>query len=514
MLLLKKLKEYIKTGEIIVLLILLSLPFTHIPEFLQKTGIIVGGYFKMKLLMYPIFLLFLYYILKLKGVSNKYFYIFLLLYSFISIISIIHALVIFPYYNELNSINDVQNKLLYLQNIIFLDDKDVLVFWITGRLMRSFIINTIFTFCVSYILFLIFEQKKFNPFYTIRLSVTIIVILMGCYSIIEILYLMKFDFAKDLLIFINPYIHIIEFYHGWFPPILLKSQLRSFFVEPSYLAMYGIVALPFLYSYVFENDKKSKTLFAFSLIFILSFCMFLTNSRSAIVFVIFDIMLLIVFNLFYFKDMKKNTCLIIICTLIAFLAGSIFSDKFMTNNKIKVENIEKSTNAIEQYVDRNINSIFSISKRSNRARYGVMYTDYCIGKDNLLLGVGNTLRSRYFIEYIPKWATEREEMKIWINAVKNKSMMFAGIGNFNEYLYRFSTTGILGLAVFLITIIVLLKKMINYVKNHFGIFDIKKVTCIMAFLASCLTGIGDSVTSIFWFWILLPLGYAMFDKDY
>ena len=55
MLLLKKLKEYIKTREIIVLLILLSLPFTHIPEFLQKTGIIVGGYFKMKLLMYPIF---------------------------------------------------------------------------------------------------------------------------------------------------------------------------------------------------------------------------------------------------------------------------------------------------------------------------------------------------------------------------------------------------------------------------------------------------------------------------
>lgn len=71
-----KLKDSINNGKLLIFLLCLSLPFTHIPLYLQKVNILVGGYFSLKLLIYPILLIMLYVIYKRKEFKyDKKFYI-------------------------------------------------------------------------------------------------------------------------------------------------------------------------------------------------------------------------------------------------------------------------------------------------------------------------------------------------------------------------------------------------------------------------------------------------------
>ena len=223
----------------------------------------------------------------------------------------------------------------------------------------------------------------------------------------------------------------------------------------------------------------------------------------ATAFMILDITLLVMFTVYYYKKMIKNTFIILICTSIAFFGAVLFSEKYMSSNN----NINVNSN-FKEYIDNNVKSIASINERSNGTRYGVMYADFLIGKNNLLFGVGEVLRNRYMLDYLPDWSLEKNETKMWVNAVKEKGILQSGFPNLNEYLYRFSTTGLLGLSVFLFPIFLLMIKLFNVFRFN-KYFNVNFVFFTIAFIASCATGVGDSVTRIYWFWILLPLGYVM-----
>lgn len=493
--------------KILIILLLISLPFTHINLALQKTNIITGNY-GWKLIIYPILFIIIYFILNRNTLTDsKKFSMFITIYLFISIISFINGLIIYPYYSELYNMKEIPEKILKIVNFINVNEKNIIDFWLVARMIRQIFIDTLFTFAISYILYLIYAASKFDVFKVIVRSIKIIIVLATAYSIVELNYFMGNSWAEDILIFINPYIHTIKTSHDWWPQLLLRNQLRSFFVEPSYLAMYGAVALPFLWSCLYVKQSKNNIVINIVFITILTFFMFLTKSRTATAFMILNITLLIIFTAYYYKKMIKNTCIILICTSIAFFGAVLFSEKYMSPN-----NMNANSN-FEQYIDNNVKSIASINERSNGTRYGVMYADFLIGKDNLLLGVGEVLRNRYMIDYLPDWSLKKNETKMWVNGVKEKGILQSGFPNLNEYLYRFSTTGLLGLSVFLFPIFLLLIRLFSIFRFNKD-FNVNLVFFTIAFIASCATGAGDSVTRIYWFWILLPLGYAMcFGKE-
>ena len=499
-----KLKDSINNGKLLIFLLCLSLPFTHIPLYLQKVNILVGGYFSLKLLIYPILLIMLYVIYKRKEFKyDKKILYYLWISVILYLISLLYALVIYPYGNEINLTGDIPKIVACIANLFDFNDNQIYMLWLVGRLLRSFFIYTIFTIGISCLLYLIFKNIKFNEFEIIILSIKIIILLMILYSFWEILYFMDFKIAKDVLTTINPYIHTIQTNYDWWPQLLLRNQLRSFFVEPSYLAMYGAVALPFLWSCLYARQSKNDIVINIIFITSLTFFMFLTKSRMATAFMILDITLLVMFTVYYYKKMIKNTFIILICTLIAFFGAILFSEKYMSSNN----NINVNSN-FKEYIDNNVKSIASINERSNGTRYGVMYADFLIGKNNLLFGVGEVLRNRYMLDYLPDWSLEKNETKMWVNAVKEKGILQSGFPNLNEYLYRFSTTGLLGLSVFLFPIFLLMIKLFNVFRFN-KYFNVNFVFFTIAFIASCATGVGDSVTRIYWFWILLPLGYVM-----
>ena len=531
-----KIKSTITTGELFIFLLCICLPFTHIPKYLQKAEFIVGGYFSLKLLVYPIFLLFIYYIVngkKFQDCDKKITY-FICAYILLNFIGIIYSVKIFPYYNEFEFYQNIPQKIIFIANLFNLGHDEAVFLWIFGRILRSYITYTFFTILISYILYKIFKENKFDVFKTIKLSIKVIVVMMTIYSTIEILYFMGNKVAENILTTINPQIHLIKEYHGWWPQLLLKNQLRSFFVEPSYLAMYGVVALPFLYTSFFEEKNLKIKIIDILLVLALSFFMFLTKSRMATVFMFLNISVLIFFTLLYFKNMRSGTSIILLCTFIAFSGAVIFSDKYLTthnniSNKVtqqingkvnqyekillnNANHVEKKENMFSKYMDNNVKSIASVTQRSNGTRYGVMYADYMMGKDHIFFGVGETLRNRYMIDYLPEWSKNKAETKMWIKAVQQKTMMNAGFANLNEYLYRFSTSGLIGLGLFMFPIVFLFRKIFLYFKRNKK-YDLKAIIFTMAFIASCATGIGDSVIRIYWFWIILPLGYSMFFKS-
>ena len=505
-----KIKSTITTGELFIFLLCICLPFTHIPKYLQKAEFIVGGYFSLKLLVYPIFLLFIYYIVngkKLQDCDKKITY-FICAYILLNFIGIIYSVKIFPYYNEFEFYQNMPQKIIFIANLFNLGHYETVFLWIFGRILRSYITYTFFTILISYILYKIFKENKFDVFKTIKLSIKVIVVMMTIYSTIEILYFMGNKVAENILTTINPQINLIKEYHGWWPQLLLKNQLRSFFVEPSYLAMYGVVALPFLYTSFFEEKNLKIKIIDILLVLALSFFMFLTKSRMATVFMFLDIMLLIIFTLKYYQNMKKGTSIILFCTISSFLGAITFSDRYMNN----INTIENENTAIFRYIDYNINSIASTTERSNGTRYGVMYADYMMGKDHIFFGVGETLRNRYMIDYLPEWSKNKAETKMWIKAVQQKTMMNAAFANLNEYLYRFSISGLMGLGTFMFPIVILISKIFLYFKSDRE-YNLKAIIITMAFIASCATGIGDSVTRLYWFWIILPLGYSVFFNE-
>lgn len=493
--------------KILIFLLLISLPFTHINLALQKTNIITGNY-GWKLIIYPILLIIVYFMLNRNTLADsKKFSVFIKIYFSVSIISFMNALIIYPYYSELYDMKEIPEKIYKIVNLINIDEKNIVDFWLIARMIRQILIETLFTFGVSYILYLIYVTNKFDIFKVIVKSIKVVLSFAIVYSIVELNYFMNNSWAEDILVLINPYIHTIKTSHDWWPQLLLRNQLRSFFVEPSYLAMYGAVALPFLWSCLYAKQRKNDIVVNILFISALSFFMFLTKSRMATAFMILNITLLIIFTAYYYKKMIKNTCIILICTSIAFFGAVLFSEKYMSPN-----NMNANSN-FEQYIDNNVKSIASINERSNGTRYGVMYADFLIGKDNLLFGVGEVLRNRYMIDYLPDWSLEKNETKMWVNAVKEKGILQSGFPNLNEYLYRFSTTGLLGLSVFLFPIFLLMIKLFNVFRFN-KYFNVNFVFFTIAFIASCATGVGDSVTRIYWFWILLPLGYAMcFGKE-
>lgn len=90
--------------------------------------------------------------------------------------------------------------------------------------------------------------------------------------------------------------------------------------------------------------------------------------------------------------------------------------------------------------------------------------------------------------------------------------MRAGFPKLGEYTNRFAETGILGLIMFLIPSVILLKKLYFKIKDRTVMVNDKLpyVFFTISLIGIMASGIGDTINITYCYWVLLGLGYAMY----
>lgn len=490
-------------------LISFLLVFVNIPNLIRIN--IIGSTMADKLTFYPLLISFIYVFYCQYRNENRLpnfrrFKIFIIGYIILLMVSLLIGLYSYSYYEQiLNGPLDQVEKLTrivkFLQNYnININEQISLILWIIIKTIKNLFLEIIYTFGGAYIIYCWYYRDFNNGFNILLKAILSAIIIILLYSIVEVFYLAGNNIAREILIIITPFIHIINTNHGWWPPLLWDNQLRSIFSEPSVFGMYAAFAMPFLWYKMMKVIRYKKMYSLLLLLF--TFCLFLTQARTAIALFSGELVLLII-SVLYLKNkiLLKKIIIILCCTIISFISANVF----ITN--IMVENKQSSINtSVEMYLEDNLGSLASTKERSNNARYSTMIADLKIGLDNPILGVGTGLRNAYIPEYLPEMSIGNNEINKWIIDQKEQGILKASIPKLGEYTSRFAETGILGLIVFLMPPIFLLINLLKKIRKE---KDLRYVLFTISFIGMLATGIGDSINITYCYWVLLGIGYAM-----
>lgn len=496
-----------------------ALAFVSIPKVIQIN--FLGGPVQSKLVFYPLFIGFIYTIYcqyKYKNVLINFdkFTKFIAVYLAITFISLIIGLYNYPYYDlvingPVTQIEKLPKVMGILNSFgINIDQKVLIAFWLVARAVKGLLFEVIYTFGGAYMIYSWYHNNWKTAFNIMLKAVLVTLIFIFSYSVIEIFYLAGNQNAKELLEFITPYFHVVKSDGTWWPPLLWKSQLRSLFAEPSYYGIYFAFAMPVLWYLSFISKKLTyKWLIYFCLIFF-AFCLFLTQARTAVAlfageFVIFCVLILYLRQ----KNLLRKFANIVFCMFLAFMTSNYFIANFLKDNRYEI----KTAN---QYIESNLTSLTSTKQRSNNARYSIMLTDLKIGLNNPVFGVGTGLRNAYVPDYLPEMSKGNREVEMWLKNQKEKGIMRSGFPKLGEYTNRFAETGVLGLSIFLIPSLVLLRKLYFKISDKAMSTENKLpyVFFTISLIGIMASGIGDTINITYCYWVLLGLGYAMcFGKE-
>lgn len=489
--------------------------FDNIPKYLQLNTI-SGGYAN-KLSWYFLFGLLLVALFEFFSNKFKLDYIeknafkYLAIFFVVIFCSNIHGLFIFPYYDELfagpaNQIEKLPVVQQFLNDLgLSVNAKGVTSLWIAARAVKSTLLNILYTFGFSIVLYHFF--KKDCKLYCDLITKAIIagVILLCVYSIVEIFYLAGNDIAKTILSFINPFLHPIAADHGWWPPLLWKGQLRSMFSEPSRMGNYLAFALPFLWARLLSLKKLSIGLV--TLLTFYTFMIFLTQARTAVA-MYWGIFFLYLFGIFYIRNkvLIKRFLVIIGITIISLLLSIGFINFCMPN--------ENKDATVSSYLEDNVGSLKSATKRSNGARYALIRSNMETGLEHPVLGIGDILGSAYTVHNFNESDLANKEVQLWVSSYEKKGVLRYGLDAMNEYVTRFAHNGLLGLIAFLSPLFYILLKLINMMRKGNESTRIKILPVLVSLIGSAVAGCNGSLTLLYAYWIILPLAYAMLaDKN-
>lgn len=507
-----------KIRDILFFCICFSLIFITIPKPIQMN--LIGGPLSNKLVFYPVIVGIVYSIYCQYKYKNVFVYInilkyFTVVYTIIVVLSLVIGLYKYPYYDlvvngPINQIGRLPSIISFLEYIgLNFEEKFLLLIMMVLRIIKIIFFEYMYTFFAAYMIYCWYHndwQKGINILFKGIISSLMIIFL---YSIIEIFYLAGNDIAKNILIEITPYFHAVVINFDWWPPLLWENQLRSIFAEPSFLGIYGAFLMPLLWYKLFI-EKKHKLIYSTTVIAFTT-CVFLTQARTAVVLFCGEIIILTIFALYKNKIISlKKISLVWIYSIIAFCIANIFISSIMVNiNKKDVEDKSKET-FVETYFENNVNSLTTVEKRSNRARYSIMISNFNIGKDNFILGVGPHLRNAYILDYLPDISKSSREVNMWINNQEKYGVLKTELPNLGEYLTRFAEMGMLGLIIFLVAPFILLKELLKKIINEKNVNNEYFYVCYITSLIGVLaTGLGDSINTTYCYWILLGLGYSI-----
>lgn len=498
--------------DLIFFFISFMLIFSNIPKTLQIN--FIGGLVGNKLVFYPLFSGFVYTAYcqwKYRNVIvlSRKLLKFLMLYLSVTLLSLSIGLYYYPYWDlitngSINQIEKLPKVLAIFQNFgIELDVKAATSFWVIARTFKGLILDTFYTFCGSYMIYCWYKDDWKRGLDVLLKGLYCSLFVVFIYSMIELFYLAGNGNAKAMLELITPYFHIIKTNHGWWPPLLWKGQIRSVFAEPSFFSIWAAFAMPFVwYKVITSKLFKWKAIHGMVLVF-LTFLVFMTKARTGVALLCGEVMLLSLYTI-YIRDKKvlKQFTVVMLCTLVAFGLSYGFINNYMNQTRSKPMKV-----TVSKYVDNNLISIASTTKRSNTARYSTIYANVMIGLDNPILGVGQGLTPAYMPDYFPEMAKNNKEVQNWIKYQKDEGVLKRGIPSFSAYSLRFAETGFVGLILYMFPVIVLLYRLCR------GIYKCeykwKHVMLLISLLGILASGFSNTLNVTYCYWVLLGLGYAM-----
>ena len=508
-----------KIYNVIFFIVCLTLIFNNIPKIFQIG--FISGLIGDKLIFYPLFIGFVYTIYcqyKYKNILINFdnFLKFILVYLGITLISLLIGLNNYPYYDlvlngPVTQIEKLPRVINTLNNYeIYIDEKILTIVWMIQGRIKGALLEVLYTFGGAYMIYCWYHNNWRTTLKILIKAILVSLIILFGYCFIELFYLAGSEIAKNILIIITPYFHIIESNGTWWPPLLLPGQLRSIFAEPSYYGIYFSFVMPFLWHVFMSVRQKYYKIILISAIIFFTFCLFLTQARTAVALFCGEVFILSIFtvylrNKFVFKAIGK----IFIAIVIAFILSGLFINNLLVDNKYDID-------GIESYFETNLYSLGSASQRSNNSRYSINTADFKIGVDYPLIGVGSGLRNAYIPDYLPEMAKDNGEIKMWIQNQKEKGILCSGFPKLGEYTSRFAETGIIGLVLFLIPPFILLRKLYFKITDKNMTVDDKLpyVFFTISLIGIMASGLGDTINITYCYWVLLGLGYVMcFGKE-
>ena len=490
----------------------------------------LGGEFSAKASFYTLFICLVYSVwLKRHSLLQYHLYwkelLYITLLGFSIAVSLVHGLINFPYYDLVPGTNYMNHKLEAIIQLIFnesVSEYTLSVIHFCFRVLKNSLTQLIFTFGFSYLIFYWYKNRSKTILKIVSKGSLISASLVVIFGVIELFYFGKQQWALSLLTYIRPIVHAIEINNTWWPPLFWPElQFRSLFPEPSFLGIYTVITIPFIWSIIFTSKNKKLVGLSFIILLLLEMITLLANSRTATVFLIIDYILLVFALCIQFRNKKFiiNTVLVTLIGLLAFVGNIVYtsnvfyvqdaSTKSINTTSTTSKNIstQQVANEITSYGENNIKSLSKKGGRSNNQRYGVMKADLDIFKENPLLGIGQGLRTPYVLNHLDEDTLNGTEVKMWIENIKNKGLINISIPMLGEYTSRLSETGIMSFVLFMAPILLLLFRLLKYIiqnsKDTFVIFF------TIAYIECLLTGIGTTLNELYYFWILLGFGYAL-----
>ena len=490
----------------------------------------LGGEFSAKASFYTLFICLVYSVwLKRHSLLQYHLYwkelLYITLLGFSIAVSLVHGLINFPYYDLVPGTNYMNHKLEAIIQLIFnesVSEYTLSIIHFCFRALKNSLTQLIFTFGFSYLIFYWYKNRSETILKIVSKGSLISASLVVIFGVIELFYFGKQQWALSLLTYIRPIVHAIEINNTWWPPLFWPElQFRSLFPEPSFLGIYAVITIPFIWSIIFTSKNKKLVGLSFIILLLLEMITLLANSRTATVFLIIDYILLVFALCIQFRNKKFiiHTVLVTLIGLLAFVGNIVYtsnvfyvqdaSTKSINTTSTTIKNIstQQVANEITSYGENNITSLSKKGGRSNNQRYGVMKADLNIFKENPLLGIGQGLRTPYVLNYLDEDTLNGAEVKMWIENIKNKGLINISIPMLGEYTSRLSETGIMSFVLFMAPILLLLFRLLKYIiqnsKDTFVIFF------TIAYIECFLTGIGTTLNELYYFWILLGCGYAL-----
>lgn len=360
-------------------------------------------------------------------------------------------------YNELLTLDQISKLeviLGYASNFgIEINELVAIKCWLFLRFIKNILLLNNIVFLVAFYIYHLYQSDFTKAFQDIRKAVVVLVVIMGTYSFIELLWLkLDLDFAKRFLEFINPYLYDPKSSHGWWPPLLWKNQLRSICHEPSFFGILSIFCLPFLWSLLLENKYK---ILSSLLIFYFTLMIAATNARTAIILVFAEIICLGFWLLITRSKIILIKFVIILSISALAFGANLINFKQLTNNT----NTQNTVVAAEKYLQKNVASVTNIKARSNSARLGNLVANLEVIKQNPIFGVVSGLKDAYIDSNLPEFAYTNNEVKNWSRYMHNEGVLKAGYPALNKYADIAVQNGLFGLLLYFLPLLYILKRL-------------------------------------------------------
>lgn len=498
-----------KIRDVLFFIICISLIFNNIPKPIQMN--FIGGPVGNKLVFYPLSLGIFYTIYcewKYKNimVNKQKLWRFIELYLCTSLISLLLGLYNYPYWDVTlagpqNQIEKLPNVLEFLKyHEINIEPKFLMSVWICVRQIKGVFLETFWCFGVAYLVYCWYKDEWKRGLEIACKGAIASIYIFITYGIIDVMYLSGSEWAKNILVAFNPYIHPIMTNNGWWPPLLWKGQLRSVFSEPSHVGNYLGVVFPLL-TYHYLKNKKSFMLIIFIM---LSFLVILTKARTAYAMMLGLIAVLLMFIIFFAKEYCKQASCIVLSICIGFYGG------FQLLQSANPRNSNNSHLTTQSLVEDNLGSLVSSNARSNGARYALIKTNIRIALQHPLFGVGKGMVTSYSIHNFTDAEKSNYEVNMWLTDIKKDGVLRHNLDAMNEYVSRLSQSGFIGLIVFFIPCIYAFKclvKQIRLEKNNEN--KIGGICITLSIIGSLAAGMNGSLNLMFSIWPVLGLAYSM-----